>query len=107
MSEKTKYIDGVKEDVTDLLQRYCHFCHERIGRKVLFLPGLNALAEFKSAVKKISPPRVLMITFSTNSGSVTTEMLFIDHKGNIADAPGEADLNPDERIFRQNAFFSL
>ena len=107
MSEKTRWVDGVKEDVTDLLQRYCHFCHERIGRKVLFIPGLNALAEFKAAVKKISPPRLLMITFSTNSGGVTTEMLYIDPKGNIADAPGETDLNPDERIFRQGAFFSL
>lgn len=107
VSEKTRMVDGFKEDVTDLLQRYCHFCHERIGRKVLFLPGLNTLAEFKAAVKKISPPRLLMITFSTNSGGITTEMLYIDAKGNIADAPGEADLNADERIFRQQNFFSL
>ncbi len=107
MSEKTRWIDGIQEDVTGLVQRYCHFCHERIGRKVIFLSGLSSLAEFKAALKKISPPRLLVLSFSTGNGAVTSEVLYIDANGNIAETPGAENLSTEERIFRQSAFFSL
>lgn len=100
VSEKAELEETHQEDVTGLLQRYAHFCHERIGRKVLFLPGLSALSEFKSAAKKVSAPKLLLVHFETSSGNRSSQALFVDPKGNIVDTPGEEKLNAEEKIFR-------
>ena len=74
---------------------------------MLFLPGLSALSEFKSAAKKVSAPKLLLVHFETSSGNRSSQALFVDPKGNIVDTPGEEKLNAEEKIFRQSAFFSL